>query len=131
LLVMRSQVPGKLKWDFYTNDLPAINLPFQVQQDLLRIAQESLNNAICHANPTMIIVRLRWDQPNLILEVKDNGSGIAATETAKRKGLGLASMQTRATNLGAKLEVQTAAGFGTNVMVRLPIAGKEPDPAMA
>jgi ABC transporter/Histidine kinase-, DNA gyrase B-, and HSP90-like ATPase len=63
---------------------------------------------------------LRCDSPNLVLEVTDNGSGIANAEGACREGFGLSNMQARAANLGAQFEVRTAADRGTSIVVRLP-----------
>jgi signal transduction histidine kinase len=56
---------------FETNTSPS------VQEELLRIAQEAMSNAVRHAQPTVINVSLRYDPPDLVLEVTDNGSGIA------------------------------------------------------
>jgi signal transduction histidine kinase len=86
----------------------------------LRIAQEAMSNAMRHAEPTVISVSLRCDLPNLVLEVTDNGSGIANAEGACREGFGLSNMQARAANLGAQFEVRTAADRGTSIVVRLP-----------
>ena len=64
---------------------------------------------------------LRWDPPNLILQVKDNGSGIPKARLEKSDGVGLESMRERAAQMDAKLEIQTAAGHGTSIIVTVPI----------
>jgi signal transduction histidine kinase len=48
---------------------------------------------------------LRWDAPNLVLEVTDNGSGMVNPESAGTEGFGISNMRTRAEKLGARLEV--------------------------
>ena len=65
---------------------------------------------------------LRWDPPNLILQVKDNGSGIPKALLEKSEGVGLDSMRERAAKIDAKLEIQTAAGRGTSIIVTVPIS---------
>jgi len=98
------------------------SVPARIQHELLRIAQEAINNAARHAKPTVVRVTLRWDPPNLILQVKDNGSGISSARLEKSDGVGLSSMRDRATQIGAKLEIQTAAGCGTSIILTVPIS---------
>ena len=92
-----------------------------MQHELLRIAQEAIHNAVRHANPTLIAVSLRWDAPNLVLQVKDNGSGISRGPQDKNEGFGLGNMRARATQIGGKLDICTAAGRGTSIVVTVPI----------
>jgi len=92
-----------------------------MQHELLRIAQEAISNAVRHAKPTLIIVTLRWDPPNLILQITDNGSGFSKARIQKSDGVGLGSMRDRAAQIDAKLEIQTAAGHGTSIIVTAPI----------
>jgi signal transduction histidine kinase len=87
--------------------------------DLLRIAQEAISNAVRHAKPTVVSVGLRWDAPNLVLEVTDNGSGMVNPESAGTEGFGISNMRARAEKLGARLEVRTAAGCGSSIVVHL------------
>jgi signal transduction histidine kinase len=97
------------------------SLPLHIQQDFLRIAQEAISNALRHAKPTVISVNLRFDSPNLVLEIRDNGCGIHKTRLENGEGFGLGNMRDRAKNLGAELDIRTVAGRGTSIIVRLPI----------
>jgi signal transduction histidine kinase len=120
-LAERSDIPGKLQCQFNSTGVPEESLPFAVQEDLLRIAQEAISNATRHAKPTVITVSLRSDLSNLVLEVTDNGSGIANPQEARREGFGLTNMQARAEKLGAQFKVRTAAEQGTSIAVCLPL----------
>src|SRR5260370_41440616 len=120
-LVERSSVPGRLRCDFRSDNIPEKSLPPRVQHELLRIAQEAIHNAVRHANPTLIAVTLRWDAPNLVLQVKDNGSGISRGPLDENEGFGLGNMRARATQIGGKLDICTAAGRGTSILVTVPI----------
>lgn len=120
-LVERSNIPGRLRCNFHSTGVPEERLPPTVQQDLLRIAQEAMSNAVRHAKPTVINVSLRSHPPNVVLEVADNGSGIVDAEAASKEGFGFSNMRARAENIGAKLEVRTAAARGTTVVVRAPM----------
>jgi PAS domain S-box-containing protein len=122
MLVERSNIPGLLHCSFRSSHVREECLAPKVQQDLLRIAQEAISNALRHAQPTVINVSLRWDPPNLVLKIRDNGSGIAGGRPISGgEGFGFANMRTRAKGLGAELDIRSSAGTGTSVVVRLPI----------
>jgi signal transduction histidine kinase len=87
----------------------------------LRFAQEAISNAVRHGKPTVVSVRLRWEPPNLILKVKDNGSGISSASLEKSGGFALRNMRTRASQVDRKLDIQTAAGHGTSIVLTMPI----------
>jgi signal transduction histidine kinase len=121
-LVERTSLAGRLRCDFRSENIPEKSLAPSVQHELLRIAQEAIHNAVRHANPTSIDVSLQWDAPNLVLQVKDNGSGISSVSLDKSEGFGLSNMRARATQIGATLKIQTAVGHGTIIMVNVPIS---------
>jgi PAS domain S-box-containing protein len=119
-LVERSNIPGLLRCSFHSSKVCEESLAPWVQQDLLRITQEAISNALRHARPTVISVSLRRNPPNLVLKIRDNGSGIAKDRSSD-EGLGFANMRARAKNIGAELDVRSTAVSGTSVIVRLPI----------
>ena len=120
-LVEYSNVAGRLRCDFRSDNLPEERLPPRIQHELLRFAQEAISNAVRHAKPAVVSVMLRWEPPNLILEVKDNGSGISNASLEKSEGFGLRNMRTRASQIDGKLDIQTAAGHGTSIVLTVPI----------
>jgi signal transduction histidine kinase len=122
-LVERSNIPGRLRCTFHCSGVAEESVPPPARPDLLRIAQEAISNAVRHAKPTVLSVNLRGEPPDLVLEVTDNGSGIAEPHLASAEGFGLSNMRARAEHLGAQFEVQTAAGRGTRIVVRLPLHG--------
>jgi signal transduction histidine kinase len=120
-LVERTSLDGRLRCDFQSANIPEKSLPPRVQHELLRIAQEAIHNAVRHGNPTLIAVSLLWDAPNLVLQVKDNGSGMSRVPLHEHEGFGLNNMRARASQIDAKMEIQTAAGHGTSLTVAVPI----------
>ncbi|MEY2604945.1 MAG: hypothetical protein QOH31_2754, partial [Verrucomicrobiota bacterium] len=120
-LVEHSNVAGRLRCDFRSDNIPEESLPPKIQHELLRFAQEAISNAVRHAKPTVVSVTLRWEPPNLILKVKDNGSGISSASLEKSEGFGLSNMRTRASQIDGKLDIQTAAGHGTSIVLTVPI----------
>jgi signal transduction histidine kinase len=122
MLADRSNIPGRLRCSFRTNNLVADDLPHQVQQHLLRIAQEAISNAIRHANPTFLNVLLQSNSTEIVLEIDDNGIGIPTALLGCNEGFGLGNMRERAKQLGAELDIRPAPSGGTSIIVRLPIS---------
>jgi PAS domain S-box-containing protein len=119
ILAERSNIAGRVRCTFRSNLQDEEGLPIEVRQDLLRIAQEAISNALRHAKSTAITLSLRSDQQNLILKVKDNGIGIT-TKAETGEGFGFANMRARVKKLKGTLDIRTVPGRGTNIVVRLP-----------
>ena len=105
-------------------------LAASVEDDVLRIAQESLANAYHHSTASEVVVQLHYDRNALRLNVRDNGQGFLP-ETAKRMDghYGLRGMEERATSLGATLTIVSSPEDGTAVSLLVPLAGKEDRPS--
>ena len=89
---------------------------------LYRIAQEALANVFQHASASEAWLRLSFDQDQVMLEVRDNGVGIAKGHEA---GRGLSHMKERATALKGTLTIESAQGSGTDIRVALPLMHDE------
>jgi signal transduction histidine kinase len=90
-----------------------------VETALYRIAMEALNNTLKHARASEVTVRL-WLEPDRVsLEVEDNGIGFEFDGASPAGGLGLISMQERAEQVRANLEIETAPGDGCTVRVQV------------
>ncbi|MEA4906434.1 MAG: PAS domain S-box protein [Anaerolineaceae bacterium] len=92
-----------------------------VEQELYRIVQEALNNALKHARAANVAVILRADPAALDLEVKDDGCGFEMSQLAENRGVGMSSMQERIQRLGGRLEIQSSPGEGTRVQAWVPM----------
>jgi ligand-binding sensor domain-containing protein/signal transduction histidine kinase len=88
---------------------------------LLCIGQEAYFNAVRHAAASRIMIHLKYEGDALNLSIRDNGCGIQdSRSTGPRHGhFGMAVMEERARKLGGILKVQSHAGEGTEVMVRV------------
>ena len=90
-------------------------------REVLRVAQEALQNALRHAGPRRLGVRLGRRDGRLELEVADDGAGFDPADPALRsRRLGLTSMEERAQRLGGTLEIRSAPGAGTTVRLEAP-----------
>jgi PAS domain S-box-containing protein len=95
-------------------------LPPAIETTLYRIAQESLNNVAKHARARNVDVILERRSDHVSLIVEDDGIGFEADDN-HTSGLGLLGMQERAALVGATLQVESAVGLGTTVLVRMPV----------
>ncbi|MBI5944694.1 MAG: hypothetical protein HY864_10025 [Chloroflexi bacterium] len=95
----------------------------EVELSLYRIAQEALNNVVKHSKATHADLKIVFDTSEIKMEVSDNGSGFmvpkSPTEFAPNGHFGLMGMHERADLIGARLEIESALGKGTRLMVRL------------
>lgn len=95
---------------------PLPELPAAVEVAAYQIAGEATANAARHAGAARVAVTLGVVDGMIRVEVRDNGHGMAADA---RPGIGLASMDERAQELGGRLEVASGRG-GTTVTALLP-----------
>ena len=98
-----------------------------IATQLYRIAQESLNNALQHGQPTEILISLSLEADHIILEVSDDGIGIAAQVIERHKeaagGMGLRIMEYRANLIGGMLRVMRNSDRGTTVRCEVTARG--------
>ena len=90
-------------------------------QELLRIAQEALQNAVKHAHAHRVAVRLHGGEGVLVLEVEDDGVGFDPdADGIRSRRLGLTSMEERAARIGGSIVIESAVGEGTTVRLEVP-----------
>ena len=91
-----------------------------VDEEVFRIAQEALHNALRHSSAGRVTVRLEENGEGLRMVVGDDGVGFDPVAPDLRgHSLGLTSMEERARELGGRLEIESQAGSGT--LVRLEV----------
>ena len=94
-----------------------IKLPGGVEQELYRIAQEALNNALKHAAAASVVVYLRQINGRIEMEIVDDGVGFNPEVLPDRGGMGLKSIRERAEQLGGSVTIRSQPGGGTSVKV--------------
>jgi signal transduction histidine kinase len=108
-----------------------VELAPDLEEELHRIAQEALNNALKHAGASQVALSLRVAEESVALEVADNGQGFDVADMHDTGGLGLISMQERADKIGGQLTIHSTPGKGTRVMVTVPLTGREYPPSQS
>jgi signal transduction histidine kinase len=83
---------------------------------VFRIIQEAMANAIKHAAPNKIAIYLSYNPQKITVEIKDDGSGFNTAEYDK-PGIGLNNMLVRAGMLNGTLNINSAKGTGTTILL--------------
>lgn len=91
-------------------------LPATARSHLYRIAQEALSNAIRHAKARAVSMELLVTSRAVRLTISDDGKGLTA-RAERSVGMGLRTMQNRATAIGASLSIRTESEVGTSITV--------------
>jgi len=95
--------------------------PPETESEVLRIAQQALDNALRHADAERIELRLQGRDGRLTVTVADDGVGFDPRAPGLRsRRLGLTSMEERARALGGTLAVVSRPGEGTTVTLEVP-----------
>jgi NarL family two-component system sensor histidine kinase LiaS len=96
-----------------------VNLPGNVEQELYRIAQEALNNALKHAAASSVVVYLRQSNGSIEMEIVDDGVGFNPEATPDQGGMGLKSIHERAEQIGGSVTICSQPGEGTSVKISI------------
>jgi signal transduction histidine kinase len=86
------------------------------EQNLLRIAQEALNNILKHAQASQAYIRLHLVEP-FWMEIEDQGCGFDPTQAQHSGRVGLASMRERAAEIGWTFKIISSPDMGTCIRV--------------
>ena len=115
----RSGVEARLEVD------ELVKLPRSVEQELYRITNEALNNALKNAAATAVVVYLRQIDGGIELEVVDDGIGFEPEAVRDHGGMGLVSIRERAEQLGGEATIRSAPGEGTSVKVAISLVKEQ------
>ena len=104
---------------FELGTLPANNdLEPGARQAIARVAQEALSNVARHARATRVVVSLGVTDGRLVLTVTDNGGGFSIG--GRPRGMGMANIAARASEIGGSVDVVSTPGEGTTVRFAAP-----------
>lgn len=98
-----------------------IDIPDALKIGLFRIFQESLTNVARHSGAKNVYVSLLQKDKQLILTIKDNGTGFEDKTQGTKKTLGLLGMKERTTMMGGIYNISGVKGEGTTVSVVVPL----------
>ena len=98
---------------------------YEMETTVFRIFQEALNNIARHADADYIEVIMPRPGKDLVLMIRDNGTGITEEQIANPHSIGIIGMRERAGAIGGTVEIRALDEGGTRVTVTVPYEGKE------
>lgn len=99
-------------------DVDLVALPKDQKLVLIRVIQESLNNAIKHASPDKIGIKIYRDGLNRRIRIQDDGSGFDTS--LQTNGSGMHNLKKRMDTIGGEFKLTSAVGNGTEITLTLP-----------
>lgn len=106
-------------------------LPPEVEAALLRTAQEALSNVRKHARARRVMLTVSYMEDVVALDARDDGVGFDSGEKMSEVrdhssgGFGLRAMRERIEQLGGTVQIESAPGEGTSLVIELPVDGEQ------
>jgi two-component system sensor histidine kinase DegS len=113
----------------YKSEGTVERLPENIENNIFRITQEAINNAIKYSGSPQVDVALAQHGGDLVVSVRDVGKGFDARATKDRNidissGRGLFNMYERTEYIHGRLEIRSEPGHGTTVLLTVPLRVK-------
>jgi signal transduction histidine kinase len=95
-----------------------------VDRQLVQVAREAITNAVRHARPRRIQVKVDYRSDSILLRVSDDGQGFDVDRATRQPDghFGLQTMRERAQQVGGRVRIKSAIGMGTDIEVAVPLA---------
>jgi signal transduction histidine kinase len=90
-----------------------------VEEQILRVAQEAISNALRHSGSDRVQVSLTQSDHEIVLRIEDSGHGFEPDSVSR--GMGLVNIQERVERIDGSVEVVSEPGKGTNVIAVIPL----------
>lgn len=97
-----------------------IPLPARWEENILRIGQEAMTNAIRHAAAAHVLVRMTFGPNDFTLHIRDDGTGFSPAR--RHDGFGLQGIAERVDEMGGHMQIDSTPGAGSEIAVTLPIS---------
>jgi len=98
-----------------------IDTDIHTKDNLYRICQEALSNALKHAGAAKVCVALQRGDGKIMLSISDNGTGLDKKKLREAEGIGISTMRERAELLGGVFRIETTPVGGTSIHVGVPL----------
>ena len=95
-------------------------VPGHIEAELLSIAREALRNAVRHAHPRSLCLRLHFGRRRVQMDITDDGCGFAVEQPAVDR-YGITGMRERVEALGGNFLVESVPGAGSRIAVTVAV----------
>jgi NarL family two-component system sensor histidine kinase LiaS len=96
-------------------------LSLEVEQAIYRVSQEALANVARHSRARRVDMSLLYNGDSIQLSLSDDGCGFDLN--SKSYGMGLRSIRERVSSIHGTVQIQSAPGHGTRILVQAPTKG--------
>jgi signal transduction histidine kinase/ligand-binding sensor domain-containing protein len=100
--------------------LPNTPITPELRHNVFLVAKEAVNNVVKHARATSTWLRLQPEPTRFVLEIEDNGRGLAEADEKKGRN-GLRNMRKRMEDIGGQFEIGPGSEGGTRVRLVAPL----------
>lgn len=114
----RTKINSKLNLN-----ISELDLPKETATVIFRILQESLTNIARHSKAKKVIIDLKIENGDFLMEIIDNGIGVPEEKLSDPKSIGLIGMKERAFSCNGELLIDSKPKKGTRVKLRIPLNG--------
>ncbi len=104
-------------------EVELVELPERYAVNLWHIFQEAFSNIEKYAHATKVTITLDVTGGKLNLDICDDGIGFELEKAEGGRGYGLSNIKDRSEKLGGILDIDTALGKGTKLLIRIPYYG--------
>jgi signal transduction histidine kinase len=112
---LNASLPLRLHYQSYNYR----KLDQSLEINLYRIIQEVINNAIKHSQAEDLFIQMDYNEDTINLTLEDNGKGFDTSDRGKNQGIGLKNISDRVDYLNGKLEINSAPGKGTLIVIEI------------
>jgi signal transduction histidine kinase len=102
--------------------LPRASVSPEVRHNVFLASKEAITNIVRHSQASAVSIRLRLEPCTFILEIEDNGRGVAGLEDTKAQSRnGLRNMRKRMEDIGGSFSIGRAPAAGALVRLTVPL----------
>jgi PAS domain S-box-containing protein len=118
-LVESINLTNRIEIIYNGTDISGLEIPQDIHLAIYRIIQEQLNNVLKYASASLVFITLKRNDNRVTLHITDNGKGFDLM--ARRTGIGITNMRTRAENLSGSFFINSAPEKGCQLQVSFPL----------
>ena len=102
------------------SELPDVRISYEVRRDVIMAVKEALNNAVKHAEASILTLTLSYENRNLKIKITDDGIGFNLNDV-RQFGNGLRNIRHRIEGDNGKVDITRGTNSGTTVAISVPL----------
>ncbi|MNE37676.1 Signal transduction histidine-protein kinase/phosphatase DegS [compost metagenome] len=111
----------------YTCEVETLSLDKDMEINIFRIIQEIVNNTIKHSGASQLVIKIKKENHQLLIQTRDNGKGfdfdnMKNKDVSKDGGLGLKNLESRVEVMGGHLFQKSSPNQGIAYLFEIPLA---------